>query len=115
MLSAEQFQPMVDEAYTTREQTARDPDKNLRVQADKAFCEIFTAQRHAILAERRLIEAGQVRTYSEMLSAQGLFRLAERERVRAANLEQQARNHQKASEEGQAIGEQMEGDALVVL
>ena len=116
MLSFEQFEPLVEDAERVKEQTARDPDKTLRQNAEKAFNQIFIAQRHALLAQRKLFEAGMARTYAEQLSAEpGRGRLAERERVRAATLEQQARNHQRASEEMQQAGDQMESEALVML
>ena len=116
MLSAEQLEPMVEAARAVKEQCSRDTDKTLRSNAEKAFNETFIAQRHAYLAARKLFEAGMARTYAEQLAATpGYGRQAERERVRAATLEQQARNHARASEKCQEEGDQLESEALTVL
>ena len=116
MLTVEQFEPLVEDCQRIKDQCCRDPDAQLRTMSEKAFNETFIGQRHALLAARKLFEAGMARTYAAQLSAQpGYGRAAERERVRAANLEQQARNHARASEQCQERGDQLESETLIVL
>jgi hypothetical protein len=116
MLSSEELAPLVAAARQVKTQCERDTDKTLRLMTDKAFCQTFIAQRHAMLYERKMAEATITRAYADQLSVTlGMQRQAERERLRASTLEMQARKHWEASEKCQLDGDTMEAECLTML
>jgi hypothetical protein len=113
MMTARDMDQVVSDARQARIEAVGDAD--LSLQADKAWCCLFVAQRHALLYQRALDNAGQARTAAEQYAMQpGRTRLAEMMRIRAAEYEQIAENHRVAGEKCQEDGEVLEAEVLTI-
>ena len=90
-------------------------DAELTMNADKAWANLLTAQRHAMLYQRALDNAGQCRTAAEQYAVQpGRQRAAEAMRLRAAEYERIAENHLQAGEAAYDAGEVLEAEVLTI-
>jgi hypothetical protein len=113
MMSARDMDVVVRDARQARIDAVGDAE--LSLQADKAWCCLFTAQRHALLYQRALNNAAEARTAAEQYAVQpGRTRLAEMMRIRAAEYEQIAENHRIAGEKCHEDGEILEAEVLTI-
>ena len=113
MMSARSMDIVISDALEAKELAQGDAE--LTLNADKAWANLLTAQRHALLYQRALDNAGQCRAASEQYAVQpGRQRAAEAMRLRAAEYERIAENHLKAGEACYDAGEILEAEVLTI-